>query len=58
MHCRFLQPRFWGHKKSRDRTLEGGVEEMVVFGGDTGELRRDAEIRGDKMYLCRRNIEM
>lgn len=25
---------------------------------DTDERGRDAEISGDKMYLCRRNIEM
>lgn len=38
--------------------LESGGKELVDFGGNTGELRRDAEISGDKMYLCRRNIEM
>ena len=25
---------------------------------DTGERGRDAEMSGDNMYLCRRNIEM
>lgn len=33
MHCRFLQPIFWEHKKSRDRMLESGGKELVDFGG-------------------------
>lgn len=43
MHCRFLQPRFWEHKKSRDRTLESGGKELVDFGGTlvgAGGMRR------------------
>lgn len=48
MHCRFLQPRFWEHKKSRDRTLESGGKELVDFGGtlvSAGGMRRYAGIR-------------
>ena len=47
MHCRFLQPRFWEHKKSRDRTLESGGKELVDFGGtlvSAGGMRRYAGI--------------
>lgn len=33
MHCRFLQPRFWEHKKSRDLMQESGGKELVDFGG-------------------------
>ena len=58
MNCRFMQPRFWEHKKSRDRILESGGKERVDFGGtlvSAGGMRKYA---GDKMYLCRRNIEI
>lgn len=43
MHCRFLQPIFWEHKKSRDRMLESGGKELVDFGGtlvSAGGMRR------------------
>lgn len=43
------------------RVMTGRWRAVQGTGGlwlDAGERGRDAEIRGDKMYLCRRNIEM